>query len=122
MTTRFPSHPLSLITLALLPMLSVAQDSSSKPLVLQGISVVGDKAEDLYTATGSAHRVEEATLEQDEYDNINRVLNDVPGIYIRGEDGYGLRPNIGIRGTTTERSQKITLMMDGVVMAPAVYS
>ena len=122
MTIHSPIFKLSLMSLALLPIVSAAQDQTTVPLVLEGISVVGDKAEDLYTATGSAHRVEQETLEKDEYDNINRVLNDVPGIYIRGEDGYGLRPNIGIRGTTTERSQKITLMMDGVVMAPAVYS
>ena len=122
MAVHFHALQYSLITLALMPLLAVAQDQGKPPLVLQGISVVGDKAEDLYTATGSAHRVEQETLEQDEYDNINRVLNDVPGIYIRGEDGYGLRPNIGIRGTTTERSQKITLMMDGVLMAPAIYS
>jgi Fe(3+) dicitrate transport protein len=122
MPVHLSAFPLLLLTLALMPVLSLAQQPDPKPLILEGISVVGDKAEDLYTATGSAHRVDEATLEKDEYDNINRVLNDVPGIYIRGEDGYGLRPNIGIRGTTTERSQKITLMMDGVVMAPAVYS
>jgi Fe(3+) dicitrate transport protein len=99
-----------------------APGSVSAQTTLKGISVVGDRLEDFSAAAGAANRIREEQLERENYDNINRVLNDVPGVYIRGEDGYGLRPNIGLRGTTTERSQKITLMMDGVLIAPAPYS
>lgn len=72
--------------------------------------------------TGSAHRIDETTLEAFQYDDINRVLNLVPGVYAREEDGVGLRPNIGLRGGSSDRSQKVTLMEDGVLISPAPYS
>jgi Fe(3+) dicitrate transport protein len=71
---------------------------------------------------GSAHVVDEAALEILELDNIERVLAWVPGISTRGEDGFGLRPNIGIRGANSDRSAKVTLMEDGVLLAPAPYA
>lgn len=71
---------------------------------------------------GSAHRVDEETLERFEYDNLERVLAEVPGVSTRGEDGYGLRPNIGMRGASSDRSAKVTLMEDGVLFAPAPYA
>ncbi|MEO1172902.1 MAG: TonB-dependent receptor, partial [Myxococcota bacterium] len=72
--------------------------------------------------SGSAHAVSEEQLERYEYDDLERVLNKVPGVYVRGEDGFGLRPNIGLRGASSDRSSKITLMEDGVLFGPAPYS
>lgn len=71
---------------------------------------------------GSAHVVDEADLETHERDDIHRILASVPGVYVRGEDGYGLRPNIGLRGASSDRSAKVTLMEDGVLLAPAPYA
>lgn len=72
---------------------------------------------------GSAQTVDETVLEQFEYDDVERILNtSVAGVSTRGEDGFGLRPNIGIRGANSDRSAKVTLMEDGVLLAPAPYA
>lgn len=50
------------------------------------------------------------------------IIKDIPGVYSRSEDSYGLRPNIGLRGTDPDRSKKVVLLEDGVLIGPAPYS
>jgi Fe(3+) dicitrate transport protein len=72
--------------------------------------------------TGASYFLSTADLEQFGFADINRTLRAVPGVNLYEEDGYGLRPNISLRGTSPQRSSKITLMEDGVLIAPAPYS
>ncbi|HSN47302.1 MAG TPA: TonB-dependent receptor plug domain-containing protein, partial [Flavobacterium sp.] len=71
---------------------------------------------------GSTSFISAADLKKFNYDDVSRILGKIPGITIQEEDGFGLRPSIGMRGTSPNRSEKITLMEDGVLIAPAPYS
>ncbi|GIU16454.1 TonB-dependent receptor domain-containing protein [Shewanella sp. MBTL60-007] len=117
------TRSLSLISTALLAALSpqiMAQESDSQPTMEQ-ISIFGTH-NPLNTVPGSAHLITQAELDTFKYTDIMRTLASIPGVYIQEEDGYGLRPNIGMRGTGQNRSEKITIMEDGVLAAPAPYA
>lgn len=84
--------------------------------------VVGESAVNVRRIAGSAQVISQEELARGESNDVHRVLQSVPGVYVREEDGFGLRPNIGMRGVNPDRSSKVTLMEDGVLAAPAPYS
>ncbi len=92
-----------------------------RPLALDPFSILGrlDRFENI---AGSAYVVDQEQLEEFGYDDILRVLRLVPGVYVQEEEGFGLRPNIGIRGSGLDRSARIAVLEDGILIAPAPYS
>ena len=97
---------------------SILQDTIKRQ-ELEVITIVGDKSRSI---PGSGQFINSMKIDKLNQPNINQVLRIIPGVNIRDEEGFGLRPNIGLRGTPVNRSAKITLMEDGILIAPAPYS
>ena len=128
MTTR-PNHTLqaaiaALLAIASLPALTddaPATEPLAETALLSHIVVTASRT-DAREAAGSVHFLDASALTQQSYADINRVLRQVPGLNIVEEEGFGIRPSIGIRGSGTDRNAKIAVMEDGVPIAPAPYA
>ena len=98
-----------------------AQTDTDQTIQLKEITVVGSK-ENTRNLPGSGAYLDARDIRTHSYGDINRVLRKVPGVYLREEDGYGLFPNISLRGVDPGRSGKVSMMEDGILTAPAPYS
>lgn len=90
-------------------------------LVLPAVTVLGDAEHSLRLIPGSGVRISGLLLERLQPRSIEEVLRTVPGLYVRPEEGFGLRPNIGVRGLPPTRSTKVLLLEDGVPFTLAPY-
>ena len=84
------------------------------------VSVFG--SQDETQQAGSAHFIGDDEMKEMGYTDAERVLRRIPGVYSQTEDGYGLRTNLGMRGTSALRTTKINVLEDGVPQGPAIYS
>jgi Fe(3+) dicitrate transport protein len=89
--------------------------------VIESVTIIGSK-DDVKDLPGSGAVISNEDLQKAMDTDIQKILTAVPGVYMRTEEGYGLRPNISIRGTAIERSGKVTIMEDGVLVAPSPYT
>ena len=85
------------------------------------IEITTDEDE-FFLNTISPHRVSKEKLSLYNYTDATRALKQTAGVYSRDEDGQGLRPNIGLRGTNPDRSKKVVFLEDGILIGPAPYS
>jgi len=90
-------------------------------VVVESVTMTGG-LQGIQKTLGSAHYIGQKEIQKFSYTDVNRTLRNIPGVNIQEEDGYGLRPNIGLRATGAERSSKITVMEDGILSAPAPYA
>jgi Fe(3+) dicitrate transport protein len=70
---------------------------------------------------GSVEVIDAATFRESRLFTSEEVLRKVSGIHARPEEGFGLRPNIGIRGLNPTRSTQTLLLEDGIPLAYAPY-
>ena len=85
---------------------------------IETVTIIGSQSD----VAGAASVISNEDLQKVIDTDIHKILSAVPGLYFRTEDGYGLRPNISIRGTSIDRSAKVTIMEDGILVAPAPYT
>ena len=90
-------------------------------VVVSGRQILGSKFK-ARNRTGSAYYISPEEIRKFGYTDINRMLKAVPGVNMYEEDGFGLRPNISLRGTKAERSERISIMEDGILAAPTALS
>lgn len=101
-----------------------ATDASGTTNTVPGIAVVGDiigDREGLLNVQGSAQVVDGEQLYTSHVFTTNEALRSVPGVNVRDEEGFGMRPNIGIRGLNPTRSTKTLLLEDGLFLTFAPY-
>jgi len=76
---------------------------------------------DLQRLPGSAEVLTAEVLRESNVMTTDEALRKVAGVHARGEDAFGLRPNIGIRGLSPSRSTKVLLLEDGLPLSYAPY-
>lgn len=87
---------------------------------LPTLSVIGERVR-LRTIPGAAVLLDASDLRVMQPRNLNDALRSAPGVFVRDEEGLGLRPNIGIRGLNPVRSTAVLLLEDGVPFSLAPY-
>lgn len=100
--------------------LSLTLENIAEQVVINGNRLMG-YTENQERLPGSIEVLNKQTLEDARLFNFNEALRKFSGVNVREEEGFGLRPNIGIRGLNPTRSTKVLLLEDGIPLAYAPY-
>jgi Fe(3+) dicitrate transport protein len=95
-------------------------ESKTQELLLPRVDVIGSQSE-LFQVPSSASLIDQEELESSHVMTTNEALRKAPGVVVRDEEGFGMRPNIGIRGLNPTRSTKVLLLEDGIPLTYAPY-
>jgi len=119
---QFRIKLLSLIILPALTQMAHAENAVqlAEAIHVPRVDVIGNEAQ-LIKTPGSATIIEQEVLESSHVFTTNEALRKVPGLVIRDEEGFGMRPNIGVRGLNPTRSTKVLLLEDGIPLTYAPY-
>ncbi len=85
------------------------------------VEIIGSNPSFFLKIPGSGETVGKNVIQGTHPVGMNEILRKVPGVYVRDEDGFGIRPNIGIRGLFPTRSSKVLLLEDGIPITQAPY-
>jgi len=100
---------------------SFAQEAKTNQALEMPVLVVVGSSDALKTLPGTANLLTQEELFQSHVFNVNEALRKLPGVNVRDEEGFGMRPNIGIRGMNPTRSTKTLLLEDGIPLSYAPY-
>lgn len=100
--------------------LSLRPGTVAEEVTVIGAEIVGPE-ETASRIPGSVSVIDEKTLDDSRIFNFSEALRKAAGVNVRDEEGFGLRPNIGIRGLNPTRSSKTLLLEDGIPLAYAPY-
>lgn len=92
----------------------------AQEMIVHGGAVVGPESA-LEAIPGAVSVLDSALLTQARLLTVDEALRKASGVFTRGEEGMGLRPNIGIRGLNPTRSTKVLLLEDGIPVSYAPY-
>ena len=89
------------------------------------IRVLGERVaptpEIVRSIPGSVEVLDRETLRRSGVAEAGDALRKISGVHVRDEEGFGMRPNIGIRGLSPTRSSKVLLLEDGIPLTFAPY-
>ncbi len=85
------------------------------------VVVVGTRIVDPDEAPVPALSVSQEEIERQQPVSVSDVVRRFTGITVRDEEGMGLRPNIGFRGLSSDRSRSVLVLEDGVPIQMMPY-
>lgn len=103
------------------PNVIVLMSKALTETVMVSTASLAGTPEALESTAGSFERISREELQSARVFDFGEALRKISGVVVRDEEGFGLRPNISIRGTNPTRSSKVLLLEDGMPLAYAPY-